>query len=136
MFMGNGPEAFKQTRTMMYSGFPDLHWTIEEMVAEGEKVAERVTARGTHEGDVMGVPPSGKRVEFPGQAIFHFAEGKIVEVRGMPDMLGLMKQIGAVPSRRRPKPNEPVTYPSRGRRAGMSLTRLFLCLEFPRRLPF
>jgi predicted ester cyclase len=46
----------------------------------------------------MGVPPSGKRVEFPGQAIFHISEGKILEVRGMPDMLGLMQQIGAVPS--------------------------------------
>jgi steroid delta-isomerase-like uncharacterized protein len=98
MFMGTGPEAFKQTRTMMYAGFPDLHWTIEEMVAEGEKVAERLTARGTHEGEFMGVPPSGKRVEFPGQAIFHISEGKILEVRGMPDMLGLMQQIGAVPS--------------------------------------
>ena len=98
MFMGTGPEAFKQTRTMMYSGFPDLHWTIEEMVAEGEKVAERLTARGTHEGEFMGVAPTGKRVEFQGQAIFHISEGKVLESRGMPDMLGLMQQIGAVPA--------------------------------------
>ena len=98
MFMGNGPEAFKQTRTMMYGGFPDLHWTIEEMVAEGEKVAERLTARGTHEGEFMGVAPTGKRVEFQGQAIFHISEGKVLECRGMPDMLGLMQQIGAVPA--------------------------------------
>ena len=97
-FMGTGPEAFKQTRTMMYAGFPDLHWTIEEMVAEGEKVAERLTARGTHEGEFMGVAPTGKRVEFQGMAIFHISEGKVLESRGMPDMLGLMQQIGAVPS--------------------------------------
>jgi len=98
MFMGTGPEAFKQTRTMMYAGFPDLHWTIEEMVAEGEKVAERLTARGTHKGEFMGVAPAGKRVEFQGQAIFHISKGKVLECRGMPDMLSLLQQIGAVPS--------------------------------------
>ena len=96
-FMGRGPEAFKQTRAVLYAGFPDLCWTIEEMVAEGEKVAERLTARGTHEGEFMGVAPTGKRVEFEGIAIFRVSEGKIVESRGMPDMLGLMQQIGAVP---------------------------------------
>ena len=72
--------------------------TIEEMVAEGEKVAERHSARGTHEGEFMGVAPTGKQVEFQGQAIFHISEGKVLERRGMPDMLGLMQQIGAVPA--------------------------------------
>ena len=98
MFMGNGPEAFKQTRAMMHGGFPDLHLTIEEMVAEGEKVAERLSARGTHEGEFMGVAPTGKRIEWQGQAFFHFSEGKVLECRGMPDMLGLLQQIGAVPA--------------------------------------
>jgi predicted ester cyclase len=98
MFMGTGPEAFKQTRAMMYAGFPDLHLTIEEMVAEGEKVAERLSARGTHEGEFMDVSPTGKRAEWQGQAIFHISEGKVLECRGMPDMLGLMQQIGAVPA--------------------------------------
>ena len=83
---------------MMYAGFPDLHLTIEEMVAEGEKVAERLSARGTHEGEFMDVAPTGKRVEWQGQAIFHISEGKVLECRGMPDMLGLMQQIGAVPA--------------------------------------
>jgi len=66
MFMGTGPEAFKQTRVMMYAGFPDLRWTIEEMIAEGDKVAERLTARGTHEGEFMGVAPTGKGWSFRG----------------------------------------------------------------------
>ena len=83
---------------MMYAGFPDLHLTIEEMVAEGEKVAERLSARGTHEGEFMDVSPTGKRAEWQGQAIFHISEGKVLECRGMPDMLGLMQQIGAVPA--------------------------------------
>ena len=96
MFMGTGPEAFKQTRAMMYSGFPDLHLTIEEMVAEGEKVAELLSARGTHDGEFMDVAPTGKWAEWQGQALFHISEGKVLECRGMPDMLGLMQQIGAV----------------------------------------
>ena len=98
MFMGTGPEAFKQTRLMMYAGFPDLRWTIEEMIAEGDKVAERLTARGTHEGEFMGVAPTGKRVEFQRIATVHIREGKISENRGMPDMLGLLQQLGAVPA--------------------------------------
>jgi len=72
--------------------------TIEEMVAEGEKVAERLSARGTHEGEFMDVAPTGKRAEWQGQAIFPISEGKALECRGMPDMLSLMQQIGAVPA--------------------------------------
>jgi steroid delta-isomerase-like uncharacterized protein len=97
MFMGTGPEAFKQTRAMMYSGFPDLRFTMEEMIAEGDKVAERLTVRGTHEGEFMGVPATGKQVEFLGMGVFRIREGKIVEFRAMPDMLGVLQQIGAVP---------------------------------------
>jgi steroid delta-isomerase-like uncharacterized protein len=107
MFMGTGPEAFKQVRAMMHGGFPDLHLTIEEMVAEGEKVAERLLARGTHEGEFMGVSPTEKRIEWQGQAFFHFSEGKVVECRGMPDMLGLLQQIGAVPAPERSEEASP-----------------------------
>src|SRR3712207_5106054 len=60
MFMGTGPEAFKQARAMMYSGFPDLRWTLEEIIAEGETVAERLTGRGTHQGEFMGGTPHRK----------------------------------------------------------------------------
>ncbi len=98
MFMGTGPEAFKRTRAMMYAGFPDLRWTIEETIAEGDKVAERLRARGTHEGEFMGVAPTGKRVEFEGISTVRIGEGKIAENRGMPDMLGLLQQLGAVPA--------------------------------------
>jgi predicted ester cyclase len=83
---------------MMYSGFPDLRWTIEEIIAEGETVAERLTGRGTHQGEFMGVPPTGSRVEFPNIAMVRIREGKIIELRGAPDMLGLMQQIGVVPT--------------------------------------
>ena len=92
------PEAFEQTRVMMYAGLPDLRWIIEEMISEGDKVAERLTARGTHEGEFMGVAPTGKRVEFQGIVTVRIREGKISENRGMPDMLGLLQQLGAVPA--------------------------------------
>jgi len=82
----------------MWSGFPDLHLTIEETIAEWGTVVERLTGRGTHEGEFMGVAPTGKRVEFAGMGLFRIHEGKIAEFRAMPDMLGLMQQIGAIPS--------------------------------------
>jgi steroid delta-isomerase-like uncharacterized protein len=98
--MGTGPEASKQTRAMMWSAFPDLRLTIEETIAEGEMVAERLTGRGTHQGEFMGVPPTGKQVEFAGMGLFRVREGKIAEFRAMPDMLALLQQIGAVPEPR------------------------------------
>jgi predicted ester cyclase len=98
MFMGTGPEAFKQTRAMMYTAFPDFRWTFDEIIAEGETVAEHLTGRGTHQGEFMGVAPTGNQVEIPAMAMARIREGKIAEMRGMPNMLGLMQQIGAVPS--------------------------------------
>ncbi len=95
--VGTGPEAFKQFRARMYTGFPDLRFTIEDLVDQGEKVADRVSVRGTHQGEFMGMPPTGKRVESSAISLARIREGKIVERRGMPDMLGLMRQIGAVP---------------------------------------
>ena len=96
--VGRGPEAFKQGCAMMYGAFPDLHLTIEEMIAEGDALAQRYTGRGTHEGAFMGIAPTGKRVVFEGISAVRIREGKIVEYRGMPDMLGLLQQIGAVPA--------------------------------------
>src|SRR5215207_3348307 len=94
-----------------YSEFHNYCTTVpafgNQMVAEGEKVAERLSARGTHEGEFMGVAPIGKRVEWQGQAIFHISEGKVLECRGMPDMLGLLQQIGAVPAPEQPEEASP-----------------------------
>jgi steroid delta-isomerase-like uncharacterized protein len=78
--------------------FPDWISTSEELIAEGDKVAERWTGRGTHRGELAGMPPTGKRVEVPGSVFYRIVGGKIVEFRGQLDMLGLMQQIGAVPS--------------------------------------
>ena len=78
--------------------FPDWHSTFEELVAEGERVAERWTGRGTHRGELMGIPPTGKRVEVPGSVFYRIVGGKIVEFRGQLDMMGIMQQLGVMPS--------------------------------------
>ena len=78
--------------------FPDWHSTFEELVAEGDRVAERWTGRGTHVGELQGIPPTGKRVEVPGSVFYRIVNGKIVEFRGQLDMMGLMQQLGVTPS--------------------------------------
>ena len=78
--------------------FPDWHSTFEELIAEGDRVAERWTGRGTHRGALQGIAPTGKRVEVPGSVFYRIVDGKIVEFRGQLDMMGLMQQLGAIPS--------------------------------------
>ncbi len=78
--------------------FPDWHSTFEELIAEGDMVAERWTGRGTHRGELQGIPPTGKRVEVPGSVFYRIVGGRIVEFRGQLDMLGMMRQLGAIPS--------------------------------------
>jgi len=77
-----GPESFKQMVTMTRTAFPDLHMTIEDMVAEEDKVAYHLTMRGTHRGDFMGIAPTGKQVTITGISIHRFAGGKEAEVWG------------------------------------------------------
>ena len=77
--------------------FPDWHSTVEELIAEGDRVAERWTGRGTHRGELQGIPPTGKRVEVPGSVFYRIVDGKIVEFRGQLDMMGLMQQLGVIP---------------------------------------
>jgi len=85
---------FKQMESEAFSAFPDMHVTIDDMVAEGDKVAARVTMTGTHKGEYMGVPPTNKKVTFSLIFIDRFAGGKIVEDHGQYDALGLMRQLG------------------------------------------
>jgi steroid delta-isomerase-like uncharacterized protein len=87
--------------------FPDWYSTFEELVAEGDKVAERWTGRGTHRGELHGIPPTGKRVEVPGSVFYRIVDGKIVEFRGQLDMMSLMQQLGAVPHSAQPEPLAP-----------------------------
>jgi len=93
-----GPAGYLAIIGMMRGGFPDIQWTLEEMVAEGDKVAARFTMRGTHRGTFFGVPPTGKTISVQAINIYRLSGGQFVEEHGQPDMLGLLQQIGAVPT--------------------------------------
>ncbi len=83
--------------TMFCGAFPDVTSTIEDMVAEGDKVAFRVTHRGTHKGDFMGIAPTGNKIEMTNTAIFRIAGGKLAECWPTMDNLRVMQQLGAIP---------------------------------------
>ena len=93
-----GTQTVKDNIVWFRNAFPDLTCIVEEQVAEGDRVVSRWTLRGTHRGDFFGVAGTGNRVEFTGIQIDRFAEsGKIVEERAEFDLLGAMRQVGAIP---------------------------------------
>ena len=92
-----GPDGYLAIIGMMRSGFPDIQWSLEDTVVEDDKLAARFTMRGTHNGTFFGVPATGKPIEVKAMNFYRFSDGQIVEEYGMPDMLGLLQQIGAVP---------------------------------------
>jgi steroid delta-isomerase-like uncharacterized protein len=93
-----GPAGYLAIIGMMRSGFPDIQWTLDDLVVEDDKVAARFTMRGTHQGNFFGIPATGKPIEVKAMNFYHFTNGLIVEEYGMPDMLGLLQQIGAAPA--------------------------------------
>ena len=93
-----GIEEAKQFADMFKSAFPDMQATVEDVVAEGDKVVTRVTLRGTHQGEVEEFgPPTGKQVEIEGITIHRIEDGKIVEEWERYDNLGVMQQLGLAP---------------------------------------
>jgi len=90
-------EGYRQFVRMEFDAFADVSCAAEDVVAEGDKVAGRWTWRGTHNGEFMGVAPTGRQVTLTGICINRVVGGKIVEEWGEMDMLGLMQQLGAVP---------------------------------------
>ena len=92
-----GLEAYKQFFSLYYTAFPDLHFTIEDLIAEGDQVVTRYTARGTQTGDLMGIAPTGKQVTTTGINIYRLANGKAVEGWTNFDGLGQLQQLGVVP---------------------------------------
>jgi steroid delta-isomerase-like uncharacterized protein len=93
-----GLAGAKRKWAMYLAGIPDLRVTIEELVAEGDKVAVRRSYAGTHRGELLGIPPTGKQVRISGISIFRLAEGKIAEHWEQLDRLALMQQLGALPT--------------------------------------
>ena len=92
-----GGEAHKQLVAAIHKAFPDISYTVQDVIAEGDKVVTRKTFSGTHKGDFMGVPPTGKKGEIGVIDIFCIANGRIAEHWMEGDNLGLMQQLGIIP---------------------------------------
>jgi steroid delta-isomerase-like uncharacterized protein len=104
VFHGAVPPGFspdlagsKQLMTALWTAFPDEHSVSEDVIAEGDKVVCRWSMRATHQGDFIGIPPTGKHVSWTGIGIYRIEDDKIVEAWGSTDNLGLMQQLGAIP---------------------------------------
>jgi steroid delta-isomerase-like uncharacterized protein len=94
----HGLENFKQGMSEVYDAFPDFHGTLEDIVVEGDKVVMRHTWGSTNKGEYMGRPPTNKKVTVRALSIDRVVDGKIVESWIMTDRLGMMQQLGAVPT--------------------------------------
>ncbi len=98
-FPGQGPgvEGLKDVLRGFRAGFPDIHFAIEEQIAEGDKVLSRFEWTGTHRGEFLGVPATGRPVKVWGMVVDRLVDGRIKETRIIMDALGLMMQLGAIP---------------------------------------
>lgn len=92
----HGPEEFKHFVRMYRTAFPDLELRVEDQIAEGDEVVTRFTAHGTHRGELMGIAPTDNEVEVAGISIDRLVDGKSVESWTSYDMLGMLRQLGAL----------------------------------------
>jgi steroid delta-isomerase-like uncharacterized protein len=95
-FGGQGVEASKQFFTMLFQAFPDLRVEVHDVVAEGDLVAARVTYSGTHQGEFMGIPATGRQAQTAGVDFFRMQDGRQAEHWGGPDMASLLQQLGVI----------------------------------------
>lgn len=95
--MSHDREGVKKIFGMFRAAFPDLTFTPESLIAEGDLVAARVTIRGTHQGEFMGIPATGRQIELQAMDFVQFADGKGTAHWGVSDMMRLMQQLGATP---------------------------------------
>jgi steroid delta-isomerase-like uncharacterized protein len=99
----HGLKNCKQSQSDFFSAFPDIHYTIDDIVAEGDRVAARWTMTGTHKGEFMGIPPTNKKVTISAITIDRIAGGKYVEEWLRFDTLDFMQQLGIVPTPKKEK---------------------------------
>jgi steroid delta-isomerase-like uncharacterized protein len=92
------PEQVKQFVNTYLGAFPDGHTTVEDLISDGEKVAYRWTFRGTHQGELLGIPPTGKQVTITGITINRVSQGKVEEQWNSFDQLGMLQQLGVAPA--------------------------------------
>ena len=92
-------EQYQQYLQMMASAFPDSEFTLVDVVAEGDEAAYRASWSGTHQGEIQGIPPTGKKITITSVGLWRIADGKLKEVWSITDTLGMMQQLGVIPSR-------------------------------------
>jgi steroid delta-isomerase-like uncharacterized protein len=107
-----GAQAMREVWARLLRVYPDLHVTIEDLLADGDKVVSRNTVTGTHQGDYMGHPPTGKPITYSEIFIFRFADGRIAETWGVVDVFSQVKQIGVIPAPDEPPHVEPAGNPA------------------------
>jgi len=95
---GPGLEGLKDVLRMLRTAFPDMRWSVEEQLQDNDKVLTRFVWTGTHQGEFLGIPATGRPVSVWGMVLDRVAKGRIKETRIIMDMLGLMAQLGAVPA--------------------------------------
>ncbi len=93
-----GAQLLKQVWDVLLRAYPDLHVAVEDLIAEGDKLVARQTVTGTHQGEYLGIAPTGKHVTYNEIFIVRFADGRIAETWGVVDVLAQMRQLGAVPA--------------------------------------
>jgi steroid delta-isomerase-like uncharacterized protein len=93
-----GVEGVRLTIAMYLAAFPDLNFTLEDLIAEGDKVVAHWTLRGTHQGASLGMPPTGKHITLPGISILRLDDGKAVETWVIFDQMGMLQQLGLAPA--------------------------------------
>jgi steroid delta-isomerase-like uncharacterized protein len=93
-----GAQALKEVFARLHRAYPDLHITIEDLIEEGDKVVSRNTVTGTHQGEYMGLPPTGKSVTYNEIFIGRFVNGRVAETWGVVDVLSQLRQLGAIPA--------------------------------------
>lgn len=94
----SGLEVVKEGLHVSLNAFPDLHLNIDDEIAAGDKVVSRWTMAGTHQDELLGIPPTGKRVRQTGVTIYRLANARIAELWFFPDNLGMMQQLGVIPT--------------------------------------
>ena len=94
----SGIDGIRYLQTTFRDAFPDLRFTIEGQLAEGDKVATRYTLRGTHRGSLFGIPATGKSIQISGISIYRIQDNKMIEAWVNYDMLGMLQQLGVAPS--------------------------------------
>jgi steroid delta-isomerase-like uncharacterized protein len=97
-FQATGAQVLRELFSRVHRVFPDLRVTVEDMIEEGDTVVGRHTVTGTHQGEYMGLPPTGKSVTYNEIIIFRFASGRIAETWGVVDVFSQMKQLGMIPA--------------------------------------